>query len=312
MERDWTAREASRRWLQISSGSNSGDARRSMTESLCDAIEHGCVATTFAEHTDEEGHAAAAGARGVPSGAESKRVAAAAVAEPLPELWPALSVSYRRGEVAKLPAALRIGSRHKSNGHCAATAEIDEGGSCALSYVWSEFNSDSLSHVEVSSSLVAGEMPKLLPDSWEGSVITEAHIDYLRQTGKLSSEELVEARAPGEEIVQEPRPGGRLIFGTHFLVGFGLPGSIFLRQFLELYGLEMHHLGPNCVLYLACFATLCEAYLGFLPFPSFCRHLFHLCAQTHHHGPYSCGGVVVYKLFGRLLPRMTFKESFKK
>ncbi|KAE8792675.1 hypothetical protein D1007_32789 [Hordeum vulgare] len=117
---------------------------------------------------------------------------------------------------------------------------------------------------------------------------------------------------PREEIVQEPCPCERIVFGTHFLVDFELPGSILLQQFLEFYGIQMHHLGPNSILYLTCFATLCEAYLGFLPFSSFFYHLFHFRAQTHRHGSYSCGRVVVYRRVGRLLLKIKFKESFKK
>ncbi|KAE8782420.1 hypothetical protein D1007_44083 [Hordeum vulgare] len=105
--------------------------------------------------------------------------------------------------------------------------------------------------------------------SWEGSVMTAGHIEHLRWTQKLSPAEVVEARAPGEERVPEPCASERVVFGTHFLAGFRLPGCILLWQFLEFYGLHTHHLGPNSVLYLGCFTTLCEAYLGFWPFPSF-------------------------------------------
>ncbi|KAE8767634.1 hypothetical protein D1007_60976 [Hordeum vulgare] len=74
----------------------------------------------------------------------------------------------------------------------------------------------------------------------------------------------------------------------------------------------MHHLGPNSILYLACFAMPCEAYLGLLSFPSFFRHLFHFRAQTQRLGPSSCGDTMVYRRASRLLPRMMFMESFKK
>ncbi|KAE8798364.1 hypothetical protein D1007_26460 [Hordeum vulgare] len=90
--------------------------------------------------------------------------------------------------------------------------------------------------------------------------------------------ELVEARAPGDQRLPEPCAGERVIFGTHFLVGFGLPGSLFLQQSIDFYTLHMHHLGPNTILCLACFSTLCEAYLGFWPFPSFFHHCFNFCA----------------------------------
>ncbi|KAE8777664.1 DNA-directed RNA polymerase subunit beta [Hordeum vulgare] len=89
-------------------------------------------------------------------------------------------------------------------------------------------------------------------------------------------------------------------------------GSAFLWQFLEFYGLQMHHLDPNSVLYLACFVTLCEAYLGFWPFPSFFCHFFHLHAHAHGNMSYSCDDVMVYKRRGKPLPKMKWRESFKK
>ncbi|KAE8779781.1 hypothetical protein D1007_47141 [Hordeum vulgare] len=68
--------------------------------------------------------------------------------------------------------------------------------------------------------------------SWEGSLVKEEHIEYIRRMRKLSFAELVEARAPNDECMPEPRTGERVIFSTHFLFGFGLPASLFLRQFL--------------------------------------------------------------------------------
>ncbi|KAE8797614.1 hypothetical protein D1007_27081 [Hordeum vulgare] len=137
-------------------------------------------------------------------------------------------------------------------------------------------------------------MASLNTASWYGFVITEGNIEYLRRRQKLPSEELIEACTPREERVLEPRPGECIVFGTHLLVGFGLPGSIFLRQFLEFYGLQMHHLGPNSVLCLASFATLCDAYLVLWPFSSFFRHLFHFHVHMHRDVSYSCGCAVVY------------------
>ncbi|KAE8819961.1 hypothetical protein D1007_02140 [Hordeum vulgare] len=115
--------------------------------------------------------------------------------------------------------------------------------------------------------------------SWEGFVMTDEHIAYLRRTQKILPTEHVEARKPGGERVPEPRANERIVFDTHFVVGFGLPASRFLRQFLEFYGLLMHHLEPNSVLYHACFTTLCEAYLSFWPFPSLFRLFLHFRAQ---------------------------------
>ena len=63
--------------------------------------------------------------------------------------------------------------------------------------------------------------------SWKGSIMTDEHIDYLRRTRKLLSVEHVEAYAPDDERVLELCVGERVVFGMHFLVGFGLPATRF-------------------------------------------------------------------------------------
>ncbi|KAE8811913.1 retrotransposon unclassified [Hordeum vulgare] len=95
-------------------------------------------------------------------------------------------------------------------------------------------------------------MAKLPYGLWEGSVVTEGHIEYVPRTRKLLSEEVLKARIPGGERAPKPRDGERVVFGTHFHVGFGLPVTSNLRCFLNYYGLQMHHLGVNSVLYIAC------------------------------------------------------------
>ncbi|KAE8779048.1 hypothetical protein D1007_47972 [Hordeum vulgare] len=93
--------------------------------------------------------------------------------------------------------------------------------------------------------------------------MTNEPITYFRRTRKIPSGECVEEPAPDRERMLELRAGECVVFGTHFLVGFGLPENRFLWQLLEFYRLQMHHLGPNTVLYLPFFANLCEGYLGF-------------------------------------------------
>ncbi|KAE8767539.1 hypothetical protein D1007_61080 [Hordeum vulgare] len=147
-------------------------------------------------------------------------------------------------------------------------------------------------------------------DSWEGSNITPSYIEYLRRTRKLPAEDLVEACAPGDEISPQPRDGERVVFGSHFIVGFVMPVSAFFRNFLA----QMHHLGANVVQDISCYVALCWGYLGFHPFASLFQHFFYFRSQKHKSdgSPYSCGGVVVYWRLVPPFPRMTFKDSCKK
>ncbi|KAE8783820.1 hypothetical protein D1007_03559 [Hordeum vulgare] len=148
--------------------------------------------------------------------------------------------------------------------------------------------------------------------SWEGSVFTENHIGYLRRTCRILSTERVEARVWGDGHVTESCAGERVVFDTHFNVGFGQPTSRFLCQFMELYDLQIRHLGPNSVLYLAFFATLCEGYLDFWRLSSLFQLFFHFRAQKNDEVTYSFGGAMVYARQNILFPRMKLVESFKK
>ena len=81
--------------------------------------------------------------------------------------------------------------------------------------------------------------------------------------------------APGDEVVPTPQAGEHVVFAGHFLRGFGLPVSLFFRLLLDTFDLQPHHLGPNAILYIASFVTLCEGYLGMLPFVELFRKLFY-------------------------------------
>ena len=61
----------------------------------------------------------------------------------------------------------------------------------------------------------------------------------------------------------------------------GLPASDFFRFFLELHGLQPHHLTPNTVVLLAAFATLCEGFLGVLPTIELWGEFFQSKLGTH-------------------------------
>ncbi|KAE8797642.1 hypothetical protein D1007_27109 [Hordeum vulgare] len=157
-------------------------------------------------------------------------------------------------------------------------------------------------------------MPDLPSGSWEGSNITPAHIDYLRPTRRLPAADLVEARAPGDELSPQPRDDECVVIGAHFLVGFALLVSGFFQRFLASYGLHMYHMGVNAIMYIACFVTLYEGYLGLRPFSSFSRYFLYFRSQKHKNDgtSYSCGGAVVYRQRGPSFPGIVFKDSCKK
>ena len=101
---------------------------------------------------------------------------------------------------------------------------------------------------------------------WDGSNVNEDHIAFLRDTRRLPDAGYVKARVPpAGEISPAPGEGERVVFGSHFIRGFGLLVSSFLCLFLEFYHLQPHHITPNTVMLLSSFVTMCKGYLGILP-----------------------------------------------
>ena len=80
-------------------------------------------------------------------------------------------------------------------------------------------------------------MARARAGDWDGSNVHEAHISFLHQARRLHREMHVKVHVPPEaEISPAPEDGQRVIFWSHFLRGFGLLASGFLRSFLAFYG----------------------------------------------------------------------------
>lgn len=64
--------------------------------------------------------------------------------------------------------------------------------------------------------------------------------------------------------------------------GVGLPISAFFKNLLGFYGLQLHHLNPNGILYISVFVHACEAFLGIEPSLPLFRTLYHIKPQPTH------------------------------
>ena len=149
--------------------------------------------------------------------------------------------------------------------------------------------------------------------SWEGSIITEVDIQYLRRTRRLPPMEALIACTPGLERVPAPQEGERAVFFSHFERGLGQPASLFFRAWLDFFGLQPHHLGANDVLQVAGFVTLCEGYLGLLPTVDLWGKMFFLKQQGATAGAMSdCGAGVVTGWVNGPFPKLPLEDSAKK
>jgi hypothetical protein len=96
--------------------------------------------------------------------------------------------------------------------------------------------------------------------SWVPSAFTQKDLDKAKADGLISDSDLV--IFPSTERIPKPKSGFRVMFLAFLLRGLSLPAHEFLRGLLYVYGVQLHQLTPNSLLYIACFITLCESFLG--------------------------------------------------
>jgi hypothetical protein len=99
--------------------------------------------------------------------------------------------------------------------------------------------------------------------SWTASTITDADLAKVKEEGFLAAS--AEITFSGIEVVPHPQSGYQIMFLIFFLCGHSLLVHEFLRGLLFVYAVQLHQLTPNSILHIACFITLCEAFLGINP-----------------------------------------------
>src|ERR1043165_5589172 len=120
---------------------------------------------------------------------------------------------------------------------------------------------------------------------WEQSTLDATDLAALVADGVVVEDE---ARLPGDESIPSPGPDERVCFQAFSPRGFALPLHPFVCGLLYSYRLQLHDLTPNRILHIACFITLCEAFLGIYPLWGLWKHLFkedefRVCCGTGGH-----------------------------
>jgi hypothetical protein len=109
---------------------------------------------------------------------------------------------------------------------------------------------------------------------WIPSAFDDADLKKAKREGFMS--ESLEIVFPSTEAIPSLPAGFWVMFLAFLLRGFSLPTHEFLHGLLFVYGVQLHQLTPNSLLHIACFITLCEAFLGIDPHWVLCKYLFRL------------------------------------
>jgi hypothetical protein len=110
--------------------------------------------------------------------------------------------------------------------------------------------------------------------SWVRSAIAQKEVEKARTDGLISSSDSI--KFPSTERIPQPPSGYRVMFLAFLFRGLSLPTHEFLRGLLFVYDVQLHQLTPNSILYIACFVTLCESFLGIEPHFLLWRSIFRL------------------------------------
>jgi hypothetical protein len=98
---------------------------------------------------------------------------------------------------------------------------------------------------------------------------------------------------PSTGIICHPQPSFRMIFLAFIFSGLSRPAHEFLRGLLFVYGVQLHQLTPNSILHIACFITLCEAFLGINSHWGLWKYLFHLSPNVSKEEIHDLGGTII-------------------
>jgi hypothetical protein len=134
-------------------------------------------------------------------------------------------------------------------------------------------------------------MAKKQAVGWTASSFTEVDLKKMKKEGFLA--ESAKVIFPSTKVIPAPQPGFRVMILAFLLRGFSLPAHEFLHGLLFVYGVQLHQLTPNSLLHIACFITLCEAFLGINPHRGLWKHLFCLCPNATKDEIHDLGGAIV-------------------
>ena len=126
-------------------------------------------------------------------------------------------------------------------------------------------------------SKVEDEAVANLSTGWRKSKMSESMVQELENLGLLQTQGVIQWRAgEGEDYPME----GTLetvVFRDFVERGLALPVSEFFYDLLQFWGIQLHHLTPQSILYLSILLVSVKHFLGFFPISIFSNTFSSLC-----------------------------------
>jgi hypothetical protein len=100
---------------------------------------------------------------------------------------------------------------------------------------------------------------------WEKCQVKDDHVMALEKEVIMAPRVESQWRTHNKALVLAPNKTEVLMLKSHVERGFSMPTSHFFSNLLQFYGLQLHHIAPNSLVFVAGYAALCERYLRILP-----------------------------------------------
>jgi hypothetical protein len=135
-----------------------------------------------------------------------------------------------------------------------------------------------------------------LSEEDEGRGLGQIWLHWRRSKQAQESWAAPEGRGCGDSQRRDhhrPDDGFRLLFLSFIYRWLSLPAHEFFRGLLFVYGVQLHQLTPNSILHIACFITLCEAFLGVDPPWGLWKRIFCLRRNVSKEQVHDVGGAII-------------------
>jgi hypothetical protein len=109
------------------------------------------------------------------------------------------------------------------------------------------------------------QIPVNLHGYWVKCHVKNAHVLALDKEGTVAPKVESQWRTYHKALVPAPNKTEILMLKSHIKMGLSMPPSHFFSNLLKFYGLQLHHIVPNSLVYVAGYVALCEGYLRILP-----------------------------------------------
>jgi hypothetical protein len=126
---------------------------------------------------------------------------------------------------------------------------------------------------------------------WTASTFSKSDLNKLYAVRLLAA--TIEVMMPIKEIIPHPQEDFQVMFTQFLLCGLSLPVYEFLRGLLFVYDVQLHQLTSNSILYIACFVTLCECFLGIDPHWGLWRRIFYIQRNVSRPAVHDVGGTII-------------------